>query len=101
MTGAIAYFKECIKQINIANNGSLGTFVISKGICENSIKALKKQIPKKLMYKKQSYGTPWLCPICEADQVKVEFFNEDGSEPKEKYSYCWNCGQKLDWSENK
>ena len=53
------------------------------------------------MYKKQSYGTPWLCPICEADQVKVEFFNEDGSEPKEKYSYCWNCGQKLDWSENK
>ena len=42
MTGTIAYFKECIKQINIANNGSLGTFVISKGICENSIKALKK-----------------------------------------------------------
>lgn len=55
--------------------------------------------PKKVVYRKQSYGTPWFCPNCEADQVKVEFFKSDGSEPVGKYSYCWCCGQKIDWSE--
>ena len=62
-------------------------------------KALKeKNKPKKIIYRKQSYGTPWLCPECEAAQIKVEFFCEDGSEPKEKHSYCDVCGQKLDWT---
>lgn len=63
-------------------------------------KALKeKNEPKKILYRKQSYGTPWLCPYCEADQIKVEFFSEDGSEPKEKYTFCWQCGTRIDWSE--
>lgn len=63
-------------------------------------KVLKeKNEPKKILYRKQSYGTPWLCPYCEADQIKVEFFSEDGSEPKEKYTFCWQCGTRIDWSE--
>ena len=66
---------------------------------ETAIQVLEKQTPKKIVYRKQSYGTPYMCPECNADQVKVEFFNEDGSEPPEKHSYCWKCGQKLDWSE--
>lgn len=64
-----------------------------------AIKALEKQIPKKILYRKQNYGTPWLCCECEADQTPTEFFCEDGSEPKEKHTFCWKCGQKLDWSE--
>ena len=57
------------------------------------------QKPKKILHRKQRYGTPWLCPVCEADQVKVEFFNTDGSPVKEKFTYCWKCGQKLDWGD--
>lgn len=64
---------------------------------ELAIKALEKQIPKKILYRKQNYGTPWLCCECEADQTPTEFFFEDGSEPKEKHTFCWKCGQKLDW----
>ena len=59
----------------------------------------EKNVAKKILYRKQYYGTPYLCPNCEADQVKVEFFSEDGSEPKEKHTYCWKCGQKIDWKE--
>ena len=64
-----------------------------------AINALKKQVPKKIIYRKQNYGTPYLCCECEADQTPTEFFCEDGSEPIEKHTYCWKCGQKLDWSE--
>ena len=64
-----------------------------------AIEALEKQIPKKILYRKQNYGTPWLCCECEADQTPTEFFSTDGSEPKEKHTFCWKCGQKLDWSE--
>lgn len=64
-----------------------------------AIKALEKQVPKKILYRKQNYGTPWLCCECEADQTPTEFFCEDGSEPKEKHTFCWKCGQKLDWSD--
>ena len=65
------------------------------------ISAIKKQIPKKILYRKQNYGTPWLCCECEADQTLTEFFSTDGSEPKEKHTYCWKCGQKLDWGDYK
>ena len=66
---------------------------------ETAIEALEKQIPKKILYVKQNYGTPWLCCECESDQTPTEFFSTDGSEPKEKHTYCWKCGQKLDWGE--
>ena len=67
-------------------------FVVVRGI-PNS------KNPRKILYRKQRYGTPYLCPVCEDDQVKVEFFNTDGSPVKEKYTYCWKCGQKLDWGD--
>ena len=69
--------------------------------CKMAIEALEKQIPKKILYRKQNYGTPWLCCECEADQTPTEFFSIDGSEPKEKHTYCWKCGQKLDWGDYK
>ena len=74
---------------------------INKTLRLIGISAIKKQIPKKLLYRKQNYGTPWLCCECEADQTPTEFFSTDGSEPNEKHTYCWKCGQKLDWGDYK
>lgn len=74
---------------------------INKTLRLIGISAIKKQIPKKMLYRKQNYGTPWLCCECEADQTPTEFFSTDGSEPKEKHTYCWKCGQKLDWGDYK
>ena len=56
--------------------------------------------PQKILYQPQAYGTPYTCPSCGADQSKTEFYNPDGSEPKEKITYCWYCRQKLDWRTN-
>ena len=62
--------------------------------------ALKKQIPKPVgKWDINPYGTPYYCPECQADTILVEFFSPDGSEPKEKVSYCWKCGQTLKWGE--
>lgn len=74
---------------------------INKTLRLIGISAIKKQIPKKILYRKQNYGTPWLCCECEADQTPTEFFSTDGSEPNEKHTYCWKCGQKLDWGDYK
>lgn len=53
--------------------------------------------PQKVLYRKQSYGTPWFCPVCEADQSEVQFIDTGGATIGGKYSFCWACGQKLDW----
>lgn len=53
--------------------------------------------PQKVLYRKQSYGTPWLCPVCEADQSEVQFIDTGEVTIGGKYSFCWACGQKLDW----
>lgn len=54
-----------------------------------TIEALEKQIPKKPVKKYFGYFLDFLdtCPYCE------HVYNTN-----EKYSYCPNCGQKLDWS---
>lgn len=54
---------------------------------------LQKQKPQKIVYFRQSYGTPYFCPECLADQARVEFAGEH----KKKHTYCWKCGQVLDW----
>lgn len=62
--------------------------------------ALKKQIPKQIIKSDAVlYGTSYYCPECMSDITHVEFFRPDGSEPKEKVSYCWYCGQALKWGE--
>ena len=69
------------------------------GTIEECRSAVERMKPKKILYRIQPYGTPWLCPECEADQIKCEFFSEDGSEPQEKHTFCWKCGTVIDWSE--
>lgn len=61
----------------------------------------KQSIPAQVErnYPPPRYGSPYRCPNCEVDLVKVEFMRFDGSEPANKTSYCWRCGQKLDWGD--
>ena len=56
---------------------------ISKDCYKLIIEALEKQIPKKLK------DDGWLyCPICGRDVLM------------DRFDYCPDCGQALDWSEN-
>ena len=63
-----------------------------------AIQALEKQIPKKPTYEGDGYapdGTfvwdEWLCPCC-GKRYEVDY---------DDYDYCPNCGQKIDWSDEK
>ena len=63
-----------------------------------AIQALEKQIPKKPTYEGDGYapdGTfvwdEWLCPCC-GKRYEVDY---------DDYDFCPNCGQKLDWSDEK
>lgn len=94
------------KQVNedIVNSGFIPRCIYDdlNELKSIEIEALEKQIPKpvgKRELRKHELGTPYYCPECEADITHVEFFRPDGSEPEEKVSYCWACGQALDWSE--
>lgn len=57
--------------------------------------AIEKQIPKKPHFEGDGYWNgalvydTWVCPNCDTD-YEVE---------TDKYKYCPNCGQKIDWSE--
>ena len=63
-----------------------------------AIQALEKQIPKKPTYEGDGYapdGTfvwdEWLCPCC-GKRYEVDY---------DDYDFCPNCGQKIDWSDEK
>lgn len=75
--------------------GTVGEHIKS---IEIAIHALKKQISKKPTYEGDGYapdGTfvldEWLCPCCGA-RYEVDY---------DDYDYCPNCGQKIDWSDEK
>ena len=66
--------------------------------------AVEKQNANKIVrvkLRQSEWGSEYRCPVCESDLIKTVFFNEDGTEPDEKISWCSGCGQKLNWSENK
>lgn len=63
-----------------------------------AIEALEKQLPKKA--KENGIRGGWLgkqknytCPNC-GNCLLTEMMNE-----RQNTSYCWDCGQRLDWSE--
>ena len=55
---------------------------------DTAIKALEKQIPRKPIEK-----SPWVyhCSNCDSQKVEEVFI--------ERFKYCRDCGQALDWSE--
>lgn len=65
---------------------------------ETAIEALEKQLPKKpkengiysgTFKKTKAYTCPTCCNCC-----LEKMMNE-----RQDTDFCWNCGQKLDWSE--
>lgn len=63
---------------------------------------MKKQIAKPVIKVKTmhpDYGSPYRCKACEASLVPIHFFPlSDEAKEHDKYSWCDNCGQKIDWS---
>ena len=76
--------EEAIKTIQIAIAEVEWNYPLDYSIAfKTAIEALEKQIPKKLK------DDGWLyCPICGRDVLM------------DRFDYCPDCGQALDWSEN-
>lgn len=65
-------------------------------------KAMQKELPKKVEHiqlRKFEMGSDYRCPQCGADLIKVEFCLH-GRKQGECVSYCWHCGNALDWSDS-
>ena len=60
---------------------------------ETAIEALRKQIPRKP--KQDIYGY-YQCPFCMADDYALMH----DSNIADRYNYCHNCGQALDFNSN-
>ena len=60
----------------------------TKEALEMAIKALEKQIPKKVVFCRNlmTKEANTICPACKRIVESTNF-------------HCWYCGQKLDWSE--
>ena len=88
---------EAIKKLQVGYLGDTEDLVQAKHI---AINALEKQIPKKIVRVKlrpTEWGSGFRCPECEAEQTATEFFGYGKSD--NKITFCWGCGQKLDWSD--
>ena len=65
---------------------------------EIAIQALEKQIPKKPRKTDSYRGVlkrvyAYVCPTC-GNACLEKYMNE-----RQNTMFCWNCGQKLDWSD--
>ena len=63
-----------------------------------AINALEKQIPKKPRKSDSYIGVlkrvyAYVCPTC-GNACLEKYMNE-----RQNTMFCWNCGQKLDWSD--
>lgn len=63
-------------------------------VAETAIKALEKQIPKKITHEATLHKC-CTCPNCKNVIDEFEQFGEN--KVRVKYNYCHFCGQKLDW----
>lgn len=67
---------------------------IGKETCNIAISAIEKQIPKIPNLEGDGYADgelvydTWICPYCE-EHYEVDY---------DKYDFCPNCGQAIDWS---
>ena len=91
---------EAVKRLNrnAFRTTCYGNIVVEHEENLIAIQALGKQIPKKPTYEGDGYapdGTfvfdEWICPCCEK-RYEVDY---------DDYDYCPNCGQKIDWSDEK
>ena len=78
-------YKDALREVlhQVYRNTDDFEMRISKDCYKLIIEALEKQIPKKLK------DDGWLyCPICGRDVLM------------DRFDYCPDCGQALDWSDN-
>lgn len=71
---------------------------VSDEASEMAINALEKQIPKKPRKTDSYRGVlkrvyAYVCPTC-GNACLEKYMNE-----RQNTMFCWNCGQKLDWSD--
>ena len=88
--------REAIEIIK-SNYPTSGYYMLCE-VLDIAIEALEKQLPKKA--KENGIRGGWLgkqkhytCPNC-GNCLLTEMMNE-----RQNTSYCWDCGQRLDWSE--
>ena len=100
--------KECRKNIDILTKINKALNEVEQyraiGTPEECRAAVEKQKANKIVrvkLRQSEWGSEYRCPVCESDLIKTAFFNEDGTEPDEKISWCSGCGTKLDWSDEK
>ena len=67
---------------------------------EMIVQALEKQIPKKPRKTDSYRGVlkrvyAYVCPTC-GNACLEKYMNE-----RQNTMFCWNCGQKIDWSDEK
>lgn len=86
---------EALEMIELNLKQFPNAFLALNGTWGECIKALEKQIPKKPDLEGDGYCDgqlvydTWICPCCE-ERYEVDY---------DKYDYCPNCGQAIDWSE--
>ena len=86
---------ECFK----SNKPTIGYVMLQESI-DMAIQALEKQIPKKPRKTDSYRGVlkrvyAYVCPTC-GNACLEKYMNE-----RQNTMFCWNCGQKLDWSDEK
>lgn len=74
------------KEIVLYQDIETGLYRFGKDAVDVLLEALEKQMPKKPL---NDYC--WHCPNCEEE---VYWDTECG---QQKFRYCHNCGQKIDW----
>ena len=84
---------ECLK----SNKPTSGYVMLQESI-GIAIQALEKQIPKKPRKTDSYRGVlkrvyAYVCPTC-GNACIEKYMNE-----RQDTMFCWDCGQKLDWSE--
>lgn len=67
-------------------------FDITSGQCDLIIKALEKQLPKKPIEVNDAYTH-------KIGEFRVAKCPNCGHEVSDRFDVCFECGQKLDWSE--
>lgn len=89
--------REAIETIKL-NYPTSGYYMLCEAL-DIAIEALEKQLPKKP--KENEIRGGWLgkqkhytCPTC-GNCLLTEMMNE-----RQNTGYCWDCGQRLDWSDN-
>lgn len=95
---AIAFFGRKIYELGELEEQTDGVLVHNIEYYLTAIEALEKQMAKKPrengmqdgLIRKIKYYT---CPTC-GNCLLTEMMNE-----RQNTSYCWDCGQRLDWSE--